>query len=705
MPSPTRKERPRGGPRQPARATAATGPLGRPAWAAVALVGLVVLTYVPVYRAGFVWDDDQYVTENLPLRSWPGLAQLWFEPGAVPQYYPLVYTTFWIEYHLWGLAPLGYHAVNVLLHAVNALLVWRLLCRLGVPGAWLAAALFAVHPVHVESVAWVTERKNVLSLALALSSMLCYLRFAPWMAIDEGESPGARRYYYWALALFAVALLSKTAVVTLPAVLLVLCWWKRGAIARRDVVALAPFFALAVAMGLVTVWVESGHVQARGPQWHRGPVERLLIAGRGLWFYAGKLAWPYPVMFHYPRWTIDTGQWWQYVLPAAAVLVVVAMWTARKRIGRGPLAAALIFAGVLVPVLGFFNVYYTRYSFVADHFQYHASLGLIALAAAAAATAIARLSVTRRPIAYTAAGTVIAALAVLTARQANVYRNVETLLGDTIAKNPDGWIAYANLSAHLDAQGRLDEAGELAQKALRLNPDEALVQHNVGHILLSQSERHGFPPAELEESMRHLREAARLDPKCVEAYRGLGFALVQAKRPKEAREQFGQALAISPADAPSLLGMGSLASTSGNLAEAEDYFRRALAARPGYAKAHHALGVILSAQGRDVEAIEHLQAAVELDPAVAQAHYDLAGAWAHKGQLRLAAQEYAEAVKRRPAHYDAWSKLGQALEQLGDRKQAAVVYREALRLNPDAAEAQAHLERARGEARRDDATP
>jgi hypothetical protein len=267
---------------------------------ALALLVLVLLAYTPALDAGFVWDDDDYVTANVTLRSVTGLARIWVEPGAVPQYYPMAFTSLWLDYRLWGMRPFGYHLVNVLLHGLNAVLLWRLLVMLAVPGAWLAAAVFAVHPVHVESVAWVTERKNVLSGAFYLGAFLAYLRFAP--PGGRGAGPVAWRAYAAALALFVLAMLSKTVTCTLPAALLIVLWWKRPRLAARDVLPLLPFFALGLGLSLVTIWMEKHHVGAQGADWALSAVDRCLIAARALWFYLGKLVWPAPLVFNYPRW-------------------------------------------------------------------------------------------------------------------------------------------------------------------------------------------------------------------------------------------------------------------------------------------------------------------------------------------------------------------------------------------------------------------
>ncbi len=255
---------------------------------ALGLFLLTLLAYLPALGNGFVWDDDDYVTANPTLRSLAGLARIWLEPGAVPQYYPLTFTTLWLNYQIGGVAPFGYHLVNILLHATSAVLLWRVLRALSVPGALVAAALFAVHPVNVESVAWATERKNTLSGVLYLGSMLAYLRFAgigssprdatrgdtTWRARFATE--GSTATWALALVLFLLGLLSKTVVCTLPAALVLLLWWQRGRLVARDLAWLAPFFVLGAALALVTVRMESGHVGAFGRDWNLSLIDRTL---------------------------------------------------------------------------------------------------------------------------------------------------------------------------------------------------------------------------------------------------------------------------------------------------------------------------------------------------------------------------------------------------------------------------------------------
>jgi hypothetical protein len=455
-------------PHEPARPhlTPARGPSRSDfAWGA-ALVAITLIAYLPALGNGFIWDDNDYVTQNLVLRSLDGLRRLWFEPQSVPQYYPVAFTGFWFEYHLWGLHPFGYHVVNILLHATSAGLLWRVLRRLDISSAWMAAALFAVHPMQVESVAWVTERKNVLSGLFFFAAFLTYLN----AETPDGAGGIRWRPYVGALALFVGALLSKSVTCSLPAVLLLVFWWQRGTLDRRTVLRLIPMFVVGLIMAATTVWLEGHHVGAAGPEFSLSPLERMLVAGRALWFYPLTLLWPHGLTFMYPRWTIDTHVWWQYLFPVAAAAVITALFIGRQRVGRGPLVGALCYAGSLTPALGFINVYPMRYSFVADHFQYLASAALLTLLAALGTVLVRR--VVRAPSVATGLGVLVCALlAVLTLRQSRVYASPESLWRDTIVKNPAAWMAMNNLAYELEQQGRAREAVPYVREAIRLNPN------------------------------------------------------------------------------------------------------------------------------------------------------------------------------------------------------------------------------------------
>ena len=491
------------------------------------LAGLIVLitlvAYVPALQGGFIWDDDSYVTENPTLRSVQGLAKIWLEPRSNPQYYPLVFSSFWVEYHLWGLNPMGYHAVNALLHGLAAVLLWLLLKRIKVPGALLAAAVFALHPVHVESVAWITERKNVLSGLFYLGSALCLVRF---FGLEQERTEQRQRFWWYygsGLFLFTCALLSKTVTCTLPAAMVLLLWWKRGKVRGSEAVALVPFFLLGLGFGLLTAWLEQHHVGALGSEWELSFVDRFLVAGRVLWFYAGKLVWPAVLIFNYPRWHIDAGVWWQYLYPLSVLLVILVLWVFRQRIGRGPLVGVLFFCGTLFPALGFFDVYPFRYSYVADHFQYLASVGLIALAASAFTLAASRLSFWPKRVGVALSLVVLMALAGQTWSQSHVYKDWKTVWTKTLEKNPESALAHYNLGRLLLGQHKFDEAISHFSKALPLKPNSAEIHNNLG-VALAGAGR-------LDEAASQFAEALRVNPDHAKARRNLERVMRLLEKP------------------------------------------------------------------------------------------------------------------------------------------------------------------------------
>ncbi|HMG06197.1 MAG TPA: tetratricopeptide repeat protein, partial [Chthoniobacterales bacterium] len=428
------------------------------------LVAATILVYQQVWHAGYIWDDDVYVTENKLLTAPDGLRRIWFSLDSPSQYFPLVYTSFRLEHALWGLYPEGYHWVNILLHTANALLVWRLLVVLRLPGAWLAAAFFALHPVQVESVAWITERKNVLMGLFFLLTLLAWVKFV------EGSAKERWKFYGLALVCYALALFSKTTACTLPAALLLVLWLKERRIDWRRLMEIVPFVALGLGMGLVTVWWERFHQGTQGELFQIGVAERFLVASRALWFYLGKLVWPANLVFSYPRWTISAGNPLDYTWLLATAAAVALVYLARRRFGRGPEVAALFFVATLSPVLGFIMLYTFRYSFVADHYQYLACIGPLAVAAAGITIAVDRLGEGKRSLKGAVGGALLAALGLLSWRLTAMYKNSDTLWWTTIDKNPDSWMGHNNIAISLLNAGRVDEAVAHYEKALDLNP-------------------------------------------------------------------------------------------------------------------------------------------------------------------------------------------------------------------------------------------
>lgn len=608
----------------------------------VLVVVATVVAYLPALRAGFVWDDNAHVTPA-ELRSWGGLGRIWFEPGATQQFYPVLYSWFWLQHFLWGDAPAGYHLVSVLLHAAAACLVGWNLRRLQIPGAWLAAALFALHPVHVESVAWISEQKNTLSAVFALLAMGVFWRFHATRACGA---------YFLATAFFAAALASKTVTATVPAGLLVLLWWRNGGLEwRRDFAPLAPWLILGVVAGVFTVMVERHHVGATGVEFDLTLLQRCLLAGRAVCFYAGKLFWPANLIFIYPRWEISTAgiAWTVYLCGVLAVTAVFWRW---RHTRRGPLAAWLFFVGTLFPALGFFDVYPFLYSFVADHFQYFASLGLLTLLAAAIALWWRRVSPPQRWILNGAVALVLATLATLTWRQSRTYHDARTLYTAVIARNPGCWMAHFNLGnllresgeidraiqhyeralqanarlpdAHsnlgvaLQARGRVDEAVAHYEEALRIDPNYFYAQNQLG-VVLSQQRK-------FAEALAHHQAALRLNPGRPQTHAYLGNAFRNLGQLEQSAAHYEEALRLDPRFVTAHLGLGNTRREQQRLADAQRAYERVLELEPNHAGAHNNLGTVLLMNGKTPEAIRHFEEALRLNPASSEAQRNLAAA-------------------------------------------------------------------------------
>ncbi|MFL6590360.1 MAG: tetratricopeptide repeat protein [Chthoniobacterales bacterium] len=529
------------------------------------LVGATILAYQPAGRASFIWDDDVYVTANKLLTAPDGLGRIWFSLESPSQYFPLVYTTFRLEHAIWGLNPAGYHWVNILLHAANALVLWQLLRLLRIRGAWFAAALFALHPVHVESVAWITERKNVLMGFFFLLALICWTRFV------EQRSRNKWRWYGLAIACYALALFSKTTACTLPAALLLILWLRHDAITWRRIGQIVPFVVLGIAMGLVTIWWERYHQGTQGTLFAIGLPERFLIASRAFWFYLGKLVWPAHLSFSYPHWEISAGHLADYVWVAAIAALAVAIYFGRRRAGRSPEVGLVFFAATLAPVLGFIMLYTFRYSFVADHYQYLASIGPLALVAAATTTAFAFLRREQRFLQPVICGAILLLLGFRTWAQCGAYSDPESLWRAVIAENPQSWMAHNNLGIALVQSGRIEEAFEHYHKALEINPEYA------------------------------------------EAYYNLGNALLRAQRVDEAITDYKKALELEPRISAAHGNLAAIFLRRGELDEAIARFEKALELDSGNATYHRLLADALRRASREQEAELHLQKAAELD--------------------------------------------------------------------------------------------
>jgi len=491
-----------------------------------------VVSYRPVWDGGFIWDDDRYVTHNHLLTAPDGLRRIWFSLDAPSQYFPLAYTVLRIERSLWDLQPAGYHWVNIFLHLGNALLVWRILLRLKVPGAWLAAGIFALHPVQVESVAWISELKNVLMGFFFLLTLLAWIEY-----VDE---TGERRPFFYAAALvfYLLALFAKSTACTLPAALLLILWLERRPMSRRALLEIVPFIVLALGIGLVAVWWEKYH-QGTRMLVSLAPVDRLLIASRAVWFYLSKIFWPSDLTFIYPQWRIDAANPVAYLWLIAAGALAVAIYFGRRFFARSVEVAALFFVTTLSPLLGFIMLYTFRYTFVADHYQYLASIGPIALTSAGL-TILSRSFKNLQWLVLGGAVVILAGLSLLSWRQSAMYRDMETLWRTTIARNPGCWMAYNNLGVVQFEKGNIDDAIDKYGQALRLHADYPEAHYNLGSALLQQGK--------IDDAIQQCEKALELQPTDPDAHVVLGNAFMAKQDLDRAISQYQQALTLRPED-------------------------------------------------------------------------------------------------------------------------------------------------------------
>jgi Flp pilus assembly protein TadD len=620
----------------------------------LALFIAVFLAYAPAWNGSPVWDDNAHMTRS-DLRSVNGLVRIWVEPGATQQYYPLVHSVFWVEHRLWGDNPAGYHLLNILLHALSAFLLYKILKGLDVPGARLAAIVFALHPVQAESVAWISELKNTLSGFFFLLAAGRYLKF------DRDRSRTARVFAFF---FFVLGLLSKTVIAPLPAALLVVFWWKRGRVRlKEDFLPLAPFFIAGLAGGLFTAWVEQKFtIGTTQGGYDISAIERGIIACRAIWFYLGKLFLPLHLTFIYPRWEIHQANLRQYLIPAVTVAVLIALGALSRR-SRAPLAALLYFAVMLFSALGFFNIYPFRYSFVADHWQYLAGIGPLALASAGVNSAASRLSHKIRFAKPAVFGFLVVTLGTLTFLQSGMYRDNETLYRTTIKKNPRCWMAYNNLGVILADKGMADEAGACFRKALQLNPRYAEALTGLGDLLLTK----GYP----DEAIARFKEALSIDPGYTSACDRLAAVLEQTGNPDEAISWYRRALVINPRDELMHYRLGCALMRSRSIGEAIVQFTDAVAANPYDGDAGNALGVALAQEGRIDEAIASFRKAVAVDPADEIACCNLGDACLKSGRADSAAVFFRMAVKINPHDLNASTGLSAALAQMGLSGEAA----------------------------------
>ncbi len=663
------------------------------------LLLLTLVVYLPALQCQYIWDDDHYVTENRTLHDVEGLKRIWIEPGAVPQYYPLVHTLFWVQYQLFELNPLSYHLVNVICHALVSLLWWRVLRRLAIPGAYLAAMIFAVHPIEVESVAWVTELKNVLSGVFYLLAALMYLRFTgiSHKAIQTSQptvEPSQRRWLWYGLSLlcFLGAMFSKTVACSLPAALVLVMWWQRRRFPWRDLLCLLPMFVIGIGLGLHTAMMEKHHVGAEGADWAFSMGDRFLIAGRALWFYAAKILWPQHLVFFYDYWHLNTSQWWQWLFPVGFVIAVYGCWRNRNLWGYGPVVALLFFAGTLFPALGFIDVFPMRFSFVADHFQYHAGMGIIALFAAG----FYQLTKRYPRVQYTLACVILIALGARSVAYQQVYQNQTTLWQHVIDNNRAPWMALNNLGVIQKQAGHLEAARDLYQKAIVHRPNEWNSYSNLGIVYkeMGQYDRAAtlfefasqFMRAQshVYSSLAHVRElqgdipqaiallekAVKQNSAYAKAWTNLGILQLRQGQHDKAIIALERAIEKDRYQETAYVGLGQAFKEVNQPEQAFNALQRGLDALPQSAVLHHRLALHYMDQNQREQAIKHWQKAMTIAPDQPDYALNLGAALLQEQQWRAARQALEHGLKHEPDRVSGLRHLAMCLLNDPTTKQA-----------------------------------
>src|SRR5438874_2559967 len=566
----------------------------------VGLAAVTIFAYRPAWHGGFLWDDDAYIINNELLTAPDGWQRIWFSLDSPSQYFPFTYSTFRIERALWGLNTTGYHWVNLLLHIGNALLVWAVLARLRVSGSWLAAAIFALHPVQVESVAWITERKNVLMAFFFLLTLLGWIAFV-------GERT-RRRWIFYCLALifYVLALSAKATACTLPAALFLIVWLQNKPIMMRRLIQIVPFVILGIGMGLLAVWWERYHQGTnRAVFTFLSPIERILVASRAVWFYLSKIFWPSNLTFIYPRWNISPADLLDYVCLIAGIAACVVIYFLRRYFGRSVEVAAAFFVVTLSPVLGFIMLFTFRYAFVADHYQYLACIGPIALASAGIVSLSEKFA-QHRTLIVSVALLVVASLGTLTWRQAATYTDIETLWRTILARNPECWMAHTNLGLVLFEKGKIDDAIAHYRSALQMQPDWWDAEYNLGTALLAKGQ--------VDEAILHCEKAVSMRPTDPDAQVSLGNLFLRKGRIDEAIAHYQKAMMLHPDHFLARYSLGHALLEKGELDSAIQVCRSALLLRPSDADCHTTLAIALEEKGKAAEAIQHYKKALELAP-------------------------------------------------------------------------------------------
>jgi tetratricopeptide (TPR) repeat protein len=667
-------------------------------WLLAAMLALVTIAlFWPATSYDFVnYDDPEFLTANPHVQgglSWEGVKWAFRNTEQADYWAPLMWLSHMLACQCFGLNAWGHHLINVLLHATNTVLVFIVFQRITRASgrSLVLAALFAWHPLRVESVAWVTERKDVLSMLFWMLALWAYSRYAEGqMQNAERKAQNAEirfpiphhvsRYYLLALGSFALGLMSKPMLVTLPCVLLLLDYWPLERFKRertgRLVAEKVPFFVLAAAVSVVTFAVQNhGGALAMDKGLPLGArVGNALIS---FCRYLGKLCWPTNLAVFYPH----PGHWpvGQVLLAGGFILgTSVLLYVGRRRYPF-LLMGWLWYSGTLVPTIGLVQ---SGAQAIADRFTYLPSLGVLILAIWGAHELAKRWRCPVMALRVTAVALLVLCL-VATHRQLEHWHDSETLFRHALRVTENNWLAHNNLGTALDAKGQTSEAISQFQEAIRLKPDDANLHYNLGAALAKKGRT--------DEAISQYQEAIRLKPRIAEAHYSLGSMLAQKGRTDEAISHYQEAIRLKPTYADAHYSFGNALARKGQISEAISQFQEAIRLKSNYADAHYNLGNELVKRGQIEEAVSHYWESIRLKPDYAEAHYNLANALAGKGQINEAVNQFKEAIRLKPDNADARYNLASVLAAKGQTDEAIRQFQEAIRLRPDDAEAHCSL--------------
>lgn len=576
------------------------------------IIALIFTAYIHTIQSDFIWDDNDYITANPHLKTVNGLKNIWFKPGSTVQYYPLLFTFFWGQYQLWGFDVVGYHLFNIFIHIINVLLIWYLLTYLNVKGAFYAALIFAVHPVHVETVVWITELKNLLSTTFYLIALWTYMRFIP-IHPQQISDKKKKLFYGFSFIFYVCALLTKTVTCSLPVVILLILYWKHQKIKKQDILSVTPYFVVGILFAFMTIWMEKHFAGVIVTPIDLSFLERLLIASRALWFYPSKLLWPADLIFIYPKWNVMANVWWQYLYVIATAGVIGLLFQLRHRLGRAPVVAVLFYVFTIFPALGFIDIETMQYTYVADHYQYLASLGFII----PFGFLLKRLfEKAKRPqFKILIMVIIVGALTFLSFNQGKNYKNLYVLWQKTIDKNPSCWLAYHNRGTMFLYDQQYDKALTDLDQALLLNPDLYQALNNRGTVYLNKGD--------LENSLRDFNRAISINATFHQAYKNRGDVYFRLQKIDSALDDYNQAISVNKDYEQAYNNRGVLYHKVGKYDAAISDFNKALVINPKYAKAYINRSYAHFMLGQFKEARENAQKAMALNFNVQKQYLDM----------------------------------------------------------------------------------